>query len=368
MTGQSSSPQSGPVRPEELPPVTPPSAGFIVQLFLIPALIVMGVVSVWALFGKLADSESDWTALVSELGSNNEHRRWRAAQGLAQLIRNDQASPPVDREPLARNPDVAIALTALLKDSLASTTPSDEDLTHQQFIARALGALEADDVTLPVLAIAMEDGRDLEVRKSALMAVAAIAGRHFDAETGFTAEGGEDKPASERKRLTSPTITNAAVLEQLKRAAQSPEAVIRHLSGFALGNVGGEASIEQLKVMLFDGDRAARANAVTGMARNGSVEAVPALIALLKEVQIPLDTAALKGKPEKEIFEAEQRYQVEQPQLARNCLRAVLDLWALMTPEQRQEIRPEVTNISEKFFAPDVRLQASALAKRIAAE
>ena len=51
-------------RPEELPPVTPPSAGYIVQLFLIPALIVMAVVGVWALFGKLADSESDWQQLV----------------------------------------------------------------------------------------------------------------------------------------------------------------------------------------------------------------------------------------------------------------------------------------------------------------
>lgn len=357
-----------PVRPEELPPVTPPSAGFIVQLFLIPALIVMAVVAVWALFGKLADSESDWTALVSELGSPNPHRRWRAAQGLAQLIRNDQASPPVDREPLARNPEVATALTGLLADSLKSSTPSAEDLTHQQFLARALGALESDAETLPVLAVAMEDGRDLEVRKSALMAVAAIAGRHFDQETGFSAAGGEDKPASERKRLTAPTISNGQVLDQLKRAAQSPEPVIRHLAGFALGNVGGDSSIEQLKVMLFDGDRAARANAVTGLARNGVADAVPALIALLKEVQKPLDTAALKGKPEKEILEAEQRYQVEQPQLARNCLRAVLDLWALMTPEQQKEIRPEVAAMAEKFFSPDVRLQASALSKQLGAE
>jgi HEAT repeat protein len=144
--------------------------------------------------------------------------------------------------------------------------------------------------------------------------------------------------------------------------------VIRHLAGFALGNVGGESSIEQLKVMLFDGDRAARANAVTGLARNGVADAVPALIALLKEVQKPLDTATLKGKPEQEILEAEQRYQVEQPQLARNCLRAVLDLWALMTPEQQQEIRPEVAAMAEKFFSPDVRLQASALSKQLNAE
>ena len=72
-------------RPEELPPVTPPSAGFIVQLFLIPALIVMAVVAVWALFGKLADSDNDWKQLATELSSSNEHRRWRAALGLGAI-------------------------------------------------------------------------------------------------------------------------------------------------------------------------------------------------------------------------------------------------------------------------------------------
>ena len=73
-------------RPEELPPVKPPSAGFIVQLFLIPALIVMAVVAVWALFGRLADSGTDWAQLVVELGSGNEHRRWRAAQELQKCL------------------------------------------------------------------------------------------------------------------------------------------------------------------------------------------------------------------------------------------------------------------------------------------
>ncbi|MEZ6061328.1 MAG: hypothetical protein R3C19_13370 [Planctomycetaceae bacterium] len=69
------------LRPEELPPVEPPSAGFIVQLFLIPALIVAAVIGVWALFGKLADSKTDWKQLVSELGSSNEHRRLASGSG-----------------------------------------------------------------------------------------------------------------------------------------------------------------------------------------------------------------------------------------------------------------------------------------------
>ncbi|MGV2341253.1 MAG UNVERIFIED_CONTAM: hypothetical protein LVR18_47135 [Planctomycetaceae bacterium] len=137
-TTPSSKEGNGP-RPEDLPPVTPPSAGFIVQLFVIPALIVLGVVSVWALFGKLADSGSDWQQLVAELGGGNEHRRWRAAQELAQLLHNERLAPPTETEALSVNPAVARALSELLKESLASASTTPETIMQQEFLARALG-------------------------------------------------------------------------------------------------------------------------------------------------------------------------------------------------------------------------------------
>jgi hypothetical protein len=43
----------------ELPPVELPSAGFVVQLFVIPAVVVVVVILVWLLFGKLAGGERD---------------------------------------------------------------------------------------------------------------------------------------------------------------------------------------------------------------------------------------------------------------------------------------------------------------------
>ncbi|MCA9118121.1 MAG: hypothetical protein KDA79_23780, partial [Planctomycetaceae bacterium] len=72
--------------PEELPPVEPPSAGFIVQLFLVPGLIVAAIIGVWVLFGRIAEGRQDWRELVAELPSGNEQRRWRAALGLAQML------------------------------------------------------------------------------------------------------------------------------------------------------------------------------------------------------------------------------------------------------------------------------------------
>ncbi len=356
------------VRPEELPPVTPPSAGYIVQLFLIPALIVMAVVAIWALFGKLADSESDSEQLVAELGSSNEHRRWRAALGLAQLLRNEELTAPTDREPLARQPAVVDSLTDIFQKSLASSTPSEEDITHQEFLARMLGALQADEKTLPALAEAVRDTHNLEVRKSALMSVATIAGRHFDEATGYHATDGQPiTPLSERHLpLTSPTIVDPAVLEQLRRAAQDPVAVIRHLAAYALANVSGPDALAQLKVMLLDGDPFVQANAALGLARNGETDCVPTLVQLLNDSLRPFDHRTVSQKTPEEQRTAESNYEVEQPQVVRNCLRAVTDLWPFLNETQKSELKSVTETLAADFFAADVRSKAAELLKLIA--
>src|SRR3954467_4164193 len=77
------------------PPVEAPSAGFIVQLFVIPAVVVAVVVVVWLLFGKIAGGERDAMEYVRLLRSPSAN--WRAAFELASLIQNDSklASDPV---------------------------------------------------------------------------------------------------------------------------------------------------------------------------------------------------------------------------------------------------------------------------------
>lgn len=365
--------QSTGFRPEELPPVTPPSAGFIVQLFLIPALIVMAVVAVWALFGKLADSDNDWKQLATELSSSNEHRRWRAALGLAQLLQNEQIYPPKDQEPLAKNPLVVDSLTKLLSESLASTTNTDEDIRHQEFLARTLAALDADDKTLPVLAEGMKDSRHIEVRKSSLMSVAAIAGRHFDETTGYSAavKAGSVAPSLSARRLplTAPTISDSAVLEQLRRSAQDSDPVVRHLAGYTLGNVSGPDSLEQLRVMLTDGNRLAQANAAIGLARNGSADGVPTIIQLfttsLKPFEYQPDPAAKDTAASDVLQQAEARHQIEESQVARNCLKAVADLWPQIDAENRASLAAVLRQVEQAFPAADVRQQAREVLKII---
>jgi len=360
-------------RPEELPPVTPPSAGFIVQLFLIPALIVMALVAVWALFGKLADSDSDWKQLATELSSSNEHRRWRAALGLAQLLQNEQIHLPQDQEPLAKNPLVVDSLTRLFSESLASTTITDEDIRHQEFLARTLAALDADEKTLPILAEGMKDSRNIEVRKSSLMSVAAIAGRHFDDVTGYSASvaAGSVVPSMSARRLplTAPTISDSTVLEQLRRSAQDSDPVVRHLAGYALGSVSGPESLEQLRVMLTDGNRLAQANAAIGLARNGSVDGVPTMIQLLTTSLTPFEyqpDPATKGEVAPDaVQQAEARHQIEEAQVARNCLRAVENLWPQIDVENRTSLAAVIRQVEQTFPASDVRQQAGELLKAI---
>ena len=74
---------------DALPPVEPPSAGFLVQLFLIPGIIVSIIVVVWLLFHWLAQMGSDPRDYVKKLRGNNEVR-WQAAVNLAGALGNPE--------------------------------------------------------------------------------------------------------------------------------------------------------------------------------------------------------------------------------------------------------------------------------------
>src|SRR3954470_13249785 len=104
----------------DLPPVEAPSAGFIVQLFVIPAVVVAVVIVVWLLFGKLAGGERDAREYVRLLRSPEAN--WRAAFELASLIQNDAN--------LAGDPELLGELT----DLLAHDLDKDENPKLTQYV------------------------------------------------------------------------------------------------------------------------------------------------------------------------------------------------------------------------------------------
>src|SRR5947199_5859342 len=87
-----------------LPPVKPPSARFIVQLFLIPGLIVAGLVFVFVFGGLSWVGTSTPESFLSRLDNPNTEVRWRAAHELAQVLKRPESLE------LASDPDFALAL------------------------------------------------------------------------------------------------------------------------------------------------------------------------------------------------------------------------------------------------------------------
>jgi hypothetical protein len=322
--------------PEDLPPVEPPSAGFIMQLFLVPGLIVAAVIAVWALFGKLSTSEQDWRQLVAEVRSNNEHRRWRGATGLAQMLRSDVELGESGNQ-LSTNPQIAKELATLLTE-LLNESAQDEELTSQQsFLARTLGWLDALDDSLPALVQATDAKHEIIVRSDALRSIALIAGRASD----------NGKP-----------LDRSEVTDRLLEVSQDSEPLIRQVCAFTLGLIPGEAVDQRLRVMAEDRDPNTAINAVLQMSRRGMPEAFDALLELLKSANEPVNSTTMEGDTEVEKkIRARSQENMNQVVLG-NALTALRDLSATINDEQRKQAVALCQQLSEE--ASNIKIQIEA--------
>jgi hypothetical protein len=359
--------------PEELPPVTPPSAGFIIQLFLIPAFIVAAIIGVWGLFGQLAGSEVDLDRLVAELGNNNEHRRWRAAHNLYVLLQNERNADPDDTNRLCARKDIAEGLTTLLNNSLDSLANNDSKvLNHQVFLARTMGSLEAEDIVLPALAKAMNSNQDVDVRKSAIMSLTLIAARHFAERTGTTSLPGRTNTPDLSPLKTDiplplqvPSIDDKAALEELMSAAQDSDASIRHLAAYTLGLISGPDAIEQLRVLLLDSDESTQVNAAIALSRNADVGGMPTIIEVLRNGLEPLETEEFKALPEAEKQNALTAQLYDQATALVNCLTAVSKLWDRIEDSNKAKLLSVIEKLESDHASPGIRLHAKAVLRVI---
>lgn len=332
--------------PEDLPPVEPPSAGFIMQLFLVPGLIVAAVIAVWALFGKLSTSEQDWRQLVAEVRSNNEHRRWRGATGLAQMLRSDVELGESGNQ-LSTNPQVAKELATLLVE-LLNEPAQDEELTSQQsFLARTLGWLDSLEDSVPALIQATDEKHQTIVRSDALRSIALIAGRAKDNE----------------QPLDRPEIT-----ERLIEVSQDSDPLIRQVCAFTLGLIPGDRVDQRLRVLAEDRDANTRINAAMGMSRRGMPEAFDALIALLKSANEPVNPATMEGDTEVEKkIRARSQENMNQVVLG-NTLTALRDLADAITDEQRQQAITICKSLSEDASNIKIRIEAGTTLRALSGE
>lgn len=321
-----------PFAPEDLPPVEPPSAGFIVQLFVVPAVIVGVILGVWALFRMSASSDYDWERQIGELRQENEHRRWRGANSLVQMLQAD-ARAGEQSQNLRANPDLAEKLGGVLREQVAKGDSSEENRKLQAYLIIALGWLDAHDATVPLLIESTAPSRDPEVRQNALTSLAMIAGRRFEA-------GGY---------LDRPEVTEA-----LLTASQDADPKIRQLAVYTLGLLAPEVGGQRVRTLLEDSDDYVRVNAAIALARGKSSDGLAVLESVLnRAVNEPSAIAELEGDDPEARNQANAR-EIELRVMTLNALQALLELAPQLSASERARVSPLVDSLADDFRDPKI--------------
>ena len=249
-----------------LPPVEAPTAGFILQLFLIPMMIVSVIVGVWLAFTWMAHLGNDPQDLVAALRVPNESG-WQKADILAEMLRN----PSNDQ--LKKDVLLAENLAQVLRGQLAAGATDEKSVLMRVFVCRALGEFRVAEA-LPALIEAVRTDRtteDLLVRDAALQAIAVLARNLVAVQDAKVLQANEQLLA----------VLLDASRDYAEEGSGSERAKIRSAAAYTLGVVGGQNARDRLVEMLQDAFPNARYNAAIGLCRHGDTRAVPVLLAML---------------------------------------------------------------------------------------
>jgi HEAT repeat protein len=319
---QHSEVHSSPATPDRgLPPVEPPSARFILQLFVVPGVIVTIIVLVWLLFNWLAQMGSDPTKYVAALRGNSKFR-WQAAASLADLLTDARnVELKADRR-------LAQDLANMLADELQESTGTEEQIMLEVFLCRALGEFSVAEAVPPLVeAAGRTRSEDISVRRAALEGLAVFA----------------SNPSARDNPMT--TEIDAALV----RAAADTDPQIRSVAAFALGVLGDASSIEHLRKMVIDVYPDVRYNAATGLARQGD----PAGLNVILEMLDPDEQASLKLETEEQSRDAKRNL------IATNGLQAALTIYATLPADDQKKVREAFDRLAGKDQPPEIRLKAA---------
>ena len=201
-----------PINPDDsLPPVEPPSAAFLVQLFLVPGIIVAIIVCVWLSFHWLAHLGNDPQAYVRTLRRANEGR-WQAALNLANDLRGPNGSG------LKADIKLASELGSILDDEVDSGRTGEQSETLRLYLCRALGEFTVPEAA-PALVRRVNENDDDPTTQAAIEALAVLATNLQNASRSL-----ENKDDVVAAVLATSTSTNSRV---------------RDACGFTLGGTWG---------------------------------------------------------------------------------------------------------------------------------
>lgn len=315
-----------------LPPVEPPSARFIVQLFVAPALIVAAVIGVYLLFGKLASTEADWREHASDLRSSNPQVRWRGAYGLAQLLEADAVR--IHKGPaLADDPELSHDLAATLSQELDRKESGEDHDRLLDYLIKASAWLNSPDAVIPPLRKAIDPRQEEWLRQQGLNAIAMVAGRARE----------KGKP-----------IDDPSLVDQLIGITVEPTNVLRNLAAFDLGLVESEAATARLESLLNHADRFTQLQAAIGMTRRGSLDGLPVFEDILTEAGgFPFDPKQVTNQDE-----AGRYFEMAKPTM--QAITAAADLRKQLPPEEREKLIQLIEPLTQ---VPDGELRHHAVEK-----
>lgn len=248
-----------PLGQELLPPVEQPSARFIIQLFVVPALIVILIVAIWLAFNWLVRStELGPDQLIQGIEQGPNVARWQRARELADMLQDK-------RYPEFRQSHKAAAdLAHMLDREIDQAGMKEDDIEFRKYLARALGEFDVEDGT-DILLKAAKTNRGADDEKVRDAAIQAIAVRAYNLS-----------------KLKPPAQLSTPELEPtLLALAGDTDPVIRFQTAYALGHIGTPAAIKQLETMVDDPDAGTRYNAAVALAHRGNPKSIDTLAEML---------------------------------------------------------------------------------------
>jgi HEAT repeat protein len=314
---------------DSLPPVEPPNATFLVQLFLVPGLIVFIIVCVWLSFHWLAHLGNDPQAYVRTLRRNNEGR-WQAALNLANDLRGPGGEKLKSDEVLAKE------LGRILSDEVKSGRTDEQSQTLRLYLCRALGEFSIQTAIEPLVACAQATA-DAQTARAAVEALSVLT------TNLIAADRATDAPTA---------ITDAALA-----ASRSKDAALRSSAAFALGVIGGLGAAERLVELSNDPVEDVRFNSALGLARLGQDDSLEALVEMLALPDLPIADA-------RTVDEAAQSKRYRRALIVVNAVRGVALLVDATNQSLPSHVRARVEALQQDPVA-DVRSSAAALIKKM---